>query len=55
MQTGERITIQAAYAKKHDLSLETWGNTVSVIEIKAAGMIAGICGWPPLARLLEAC
>lgn len=40
MQTGERIAIKAAYIKKHGLDFETWGNTVSVMAIKASGVIA---------------
>ena len=40
MQTGERIAIKAAYVKKHGLPFETWGNTVSVMAIKATGVIA---------------
>jgi 5-methylcytosine-specific restriction protein B len=40
MQTGERIAIKAAYTKKHGLPFETWGNTVSVMAIKATGVIA---------------
>ena len=40
MQTGERIAIKAAYVKKDGLRVETWGNTVSVMEIKATGVIA---------------
>ncbi len=40
MQTGERIAIKAAYIKKHGLPFETWGNTVSVMAIKATGVIA---------------
>lgn len=39
MQTGERIAIKAAYIKKHSLPFETWGNTVSVMAIKATGVI----------------
>jgi 5-methylcytosine-specific restriction protein B len=40
MQTGERIAIKAAFTKKHGLPFETWGNTVSVMAIKATGLIA---------------
>jgi 5-methylcytosine-specific restriction protein B len=40
MQTGERIAIKAAYIKKHGLPFETWGYTVSVMAIKATGVIA---------------
>lgn len=40
MQTGERIAIKAAYIKKHGLDFETGGNTVSVMAIKATGVIA---------------
>ena len=40
MQTGERIAIKAAYIKKHGLDFETGGNTVSVMAIKATGLIA---------------
>ncbi|MCX5946868.1 MAG: AAA family ATPase [Cyanobacteria bacterium] len=40
MQTGERIAIKAAYVKKHGLDFETGGNTVSVMAIKATGVIA---------------
>ena len=40
MQTGERIAIKAAYIRKRDLPFETWGNTVSVMAIKAIGVIA---------------
>jgi 5-methylcytosine-specific restriction protein B len=40
MQTGERIAIKAAYIKKHGLDFETSGNTVSVMAIKATGVIA---------------
>jgi len=40
MQTGERIAIKAAYIKKHGLNFETGGNTVSVMAIKAIGVIA---------------
>jgi 5-methylcytosine-specific restriction enzyme B len=40
MQTGERIAIKAAYIKKHGLPFENWGNTVSVMAIKATGVIA---------------
>ena len=40
MQTGERIAIKAAYIKKHGLNFETSGNTVSVMAIKATGVIA---------------
>lgn len=40
MQTGERIAIKADYIKKHRLPFETWGNTVSVMAIKANGVIA---------------
>jgi 5-methylcytosine-specific restriction enzyme B len=40
MQSGERIAIKAAYIKKHGLDFETGGNTVSVMAIKATGVIA---------------
>ena len=40
MQTGERIAIKAAYIKKRGLPFENWGNTVSVMSIKATGVIA---------------
>ena len=40
MQTNERIALKAAYIKKHGLNFETGGNTVSVMAIKATGVIA---------------
>jgi 5-methylcytosine-specific restriction protein B len=40
MRMGERIAIKAAYIRKHNLPFETWGNTVSVMAIKATGVIA---------------
>jgi 5-methylcytosine-specific restriction enzyme B len=40
MAIGERIAIKAAYTRKHDLPFEVWGNTVSVMAIKAIGVIA---------------
>lgn len=40
MRMGERIAIKAAYTKKHGLPFEAWGNTVSVMAIKATGVIA---------------
>lgn len=39
MQTGERIAIKAAYVKRRGLEFDTWGNTVSVMAIKAIGVI----------------
>jgi 5-methylcytosine-specific restriction protein B len=39
MQPGERIAIKAAFTKKHGLPFEGLGNTVSVMAIKATGII----------------
>jgi len=51
MQTGERIAIKAAYIKKHGLPFETRGNTVSVMAIKATGVIAENMGDGRLLRV----
>lgn len=40
MQPGERIAIKAAYTKKHGLDFDAGSNTVSVMAIKATGVIA---------------
>jgi 5-methylcytosine-specific restriction protein B len=39
MQLRDRIAIKAAYTRKQGLPFETWGNTVSVMAIKATGVI----------------
>lgn len=39
MQTGERIAIKAAYVRRNDLPFDPLGNTVSVMAIKAIGVI----------------
>jgi len=39
MQPGDRIAVKATYTRKHDLPFDTHGNTVSVMAIKAIGMI----------------
>jgi 5-methylcytosine-specific restriction protein B len=40
MDVGERIAIKAAYTRKQGLPFEAWGNSVSVMAIKAVGVIA---------------
>lgn len=39
MRPGERIAIKAAYTRKHGLPFDNRGNTVSVMAIKAIGVI----------------
>ncbi|ROU00076.1 AAA family ATPase [Marinobacter sp. R17] len=39
MQPGERIAIKSSYTRKHGLSFESGGQTVSVMAIKAIGTI----------------
>jgi 5-methylcytosine-specific restriction protein B len=39
MQAGERIAIKASYTRKHDLPFDNRGRTVSVLGIKAVGII----------------
>jgi 5-methylcytosine-specific restriction protein B len=40
MRMGERIAIKAAYIRKHNLPFDNGGHTVSVMAIKATGVIA---------------
>jgi 5-methylcytosine-specific restriction protein B len=40
MRMGERIAIKAAYIRKHNLPFDNAGHTVSVMAIKATGVIA---------------
>lgn len=40
MGMGERIAIKAAYTRKQGLPFDAWGNSVSVMAIKATGVIA---------------
>lgn len=39
MEPGDRIAIKAAYTRKHDLPFDARGNVVSVMAIKAVGII----------------
>lgn len=39
MQPGERIAIKAAFVQKHNLPFDSRGNTVSVMRMKARGVI----------------
>lgn len=40
MRIGDRIAIKSAYTQKHGLPFNTNGNTVSVMKIKATGVVA---------------
>src|SRR5436190_1367108 len=39
MKAGDRIAIKAAYTRKHELPFDNRGETVSVMAIKAVGII----------------
>ncbi|MFJ2466751.1 McrB family protein [Pseudomonas sp. NPDC087615] len=43
MKVGERIAIKSAYTQLHDLPFDNRGNTVSVMTIKATGIITENC------------
>ncbi len=44
IQPGDRIAIKSSYTRKHDLPFDSRGQTVSVLAIKAIGMVTDNLG-----------